>query len=53
MHFMNDSFVNLGEYKAGYAQRLFKKTVHSDFAMPIAHFARFWISDFKYVLLLG
>ncbi len=25
MHFMNDSFVNHGEYKAGCAQRLFKK----------------------------
>ncbi len=25
MHFMDDSFVNLGEYKAGCAQRLFLK----------------------------
>ncbi len=49
-HFMDDSFVNLGQYKAGYAWRLFlKKKVHSDFAMTIW---RFWISDCKYVLLL-
>ncbi len=47
---MDDSFVNLGEYKAGCAQRLFKKKwVNSDFAMAIW---RFWISDCKYVLLL-
>ncbi len=39
MHFMNDSFVNLGEYKAGYAQRLFKKTVHSDFAVHVSESA--------------
>ncbi len=44
MHFMDDSFVNLVEYKAGYAQR-----VNSDFAMTIWHFR---ISDCMYVLLL-
>ncbi len=50
-HFMDDCFVNLGEYKAGCAQRLFlkKNRVNSDFAMTIWHF---WISDCKYVLLL-
>ncbi len=48
---MDDSFVNLVEYKAGYARRLFKKKerVNSDFAMTIW---LFWISDCKYVLLL-
>ncbi len=48
---MDDSFVNLVEYKAGCAQRLFikkKKGVNSDFAMTIW---RFWISYCKYVLL--
>ncbi len=46
---MDDSFVNLVEYKAGYARRLFKKKkVNSDFAMTIW---RFWISNCKYVLL--
>ncbi len=49
-HLMDDSFVNLVEYKAGCARRLFlkkkeKKRVNSDFAMTI-------ISDRKYVLLL-
>ncbi len=35
--FMDDRFVNLGEYKAGCAQMLFlkKKRVNSDFAMTI------------------
>ncbi len=49
---MDDSFVNLGEYKAGCARRLFlkkKKWVNSNFAMTIW---RFWVSECKYVLLL-
>ncbi len=50
---MDDRFVNLGEYKAGCARRLFlkkiKNTVNYDFAMTIW---RFWISDCKYILLL-
>ncbi len=52
MHFMDDSFMNLVEYKAGYAMKATskkKKRVNSDFAMTIW---RFWISDCKYVLLL-
>ncbi len=37
MHFMDDSFVNLGEYNA--AQRLFKKKeVNSEFAMTICKY---------------
>ncbi len=47
---MDDSFVNLVEYKAGCARRVFKKKrVNSDFVMSIW---RFWISDCEYVLLL-
>ncbi len=42
---MDDSFVNLVEYKAVKK----KKRVNSDFAMTIWCF---WISDCKYVLLL-
>ncbi len=44
MHFMDDSFVILGQYKASCAQRLFlkkkkkKNTLNSDFAMTIWHF---------------
>ncbi len=38
---MDDSLVNLIEYKAGYARRLFLKKKYSDFAMTICHF---WIS---------
>ncbi len=52
---MDDNFVNLGEYKAGCAQRLFlkkkkkkeKKKVISDLVWIVV-----WISDCKYVLLL-
>ncbi len=48
---MDDSFVNLEEYKAGCAQRLFKKKRgKSDFSMTIY---RFWISECKCVLLLA
>ncbi len=48
---MNDCFVNLGEYKAGYARKLFKKkrSISTFFSMTTWHF---WISDCKYVLLL-
>ncbi len=48
-HFMDNSFVNPGEYKAGLHKCYFKKWVNSDFAMTIW---RFWISHCKYVLLL-
>ncbi len=49
--FMDKSFVNLREYKALCALRLFKKKnrVDSDFAMTVG---RFWINNCKYVLLL-
>ncbi len=55
MNFMDDSFVNLGQYKAGCAQRLFlqknRKRVNSDFAMTIWHFESATVSLFCYLLL--
>ncbi len=51
---MDDSFVNLVEYKAGCTKAIskikkLKNKVNSDFALTIW---RFWVSNCKYVLLL-